>query len=158
MGVYNDGMHEGNTRQIAIGATLHCLSGCAIGEIFGLVIGTAFGLGNAATIAIAITLAFLFGYTLSMMPLLKANLAFKAALGIVLISDTLSIFTMEVADNLVEALIPGAMNAGLVNPLFWATMPLSLLIAFFVAVPVNEYLLKRGQGHALIHKSLHGKH
>lgn len=158
MGVYNQTMHVENIRQVAIGATLHCLTGCAIGEILGLVIGTAFGLSNLTTIFIAVILAFTFGYALSMLPLLKAGLTLKAALSVVLISDTLSIFTMEVADNSVEALIPGAMNAGLVNPLFWATMPLSLLIAFLVAVPVNEYLLKRGQGHALIHKNLHGGH
>lgn len=146
------------TREVAIGATLHCLTGCAIGEIAGLIIGTALGLSNITTIVISIMLAFAFGYTLSVMPLIKAGLALKAALAVVVISDTLSIFTMELADNTVMAVIPGAMNAGLVNPLFWATMPLSLLIAFVVAVPVNEHLLKQGKGHALIHKSLHGKH
>lgn len=157
MGVYNLGM-DGNIRQVAIGATLHCITGCAIGEILGLIIGTAFGLTNLVTIIISIALAFLFGYSLSMLPLLKAGLTVSAALSVVAVSDTVSIATMELADNAVMALIPGAMNAGLVNPLFWATMPISLLIAFFVAVPVNEYLLKRGKGHALIHKQLHGGH
>ncbi|MDL2362958.1 MAG: DUF4396 domain-containing protein [Patescibacteria group bacterium] len=149
---------DGNIRQVAIGATLHCITGCAIGEILGLIIGTAFGLTNLVTIIISIALAFLFGYSLSMLPLLKAGLTVSAALSVVAVSDTVSIATMELADNAVMALIPGAMNAGLVNPLFWATMPISLLIAFFVAVPVNEYLLKRGKGHALIHKQLHGGH
>ena len=150
-------MNHLNTREVAIGATLHCLTGCAIGEIAGLIIGTALGLTNLVTIIISIALAFVFGYTLSVLPLVKAGIGLAAALPVVFVSDTLSIFTMEVADNTVMAIIPGAMNAGLVNPLFWATMPLSLLIAFFVAVPVNEYLLKRGKGHALIHESLQGK-
>lgn len=151
-------MNHENIREVAVGATLHCLTGCAIGEIVGLMIGTALGLSNLITIVISIGLAFVFGYSLSISPLLKAGLGLAAALPIVFVSDTLSIFTMEVADNTVMAIVPGAMNAGLVNPLFWATMPLSLLIAFFVAVPVNEHLLKKGKGHALIHKSLHGKH
>lgn len=151
-------MDDKNTREVAVGATLHCLTGCALGEITGLIIGTALGLSNLATIIISISLAFIFGYTLSMIPLIKVGLGLSAALGIVLISDTLSIFTMEMADNAVMAAVPGAMNAGLVNPIFWATMPLSFLIAFLVAVPVNEHLLKKGKGHALIHKSLHGEH
>lgn len=152
-------MIEDHIREVAIGATLHCLTGCAIGEILGLIIGTALGLTNLTTIIISIALAFVFGYSLSVLPLLKVGLGLTAALSVVAISDTLSIFTMEVADNSVMAIVPGAMNAGLVNPLFWATMPLSLLIAFIVAVPVNEYLLKKGRGHALIHKHLgHGKH
>ena len=141
----------GSTTSMAISATLHCLTGCAIGEIAGLVIGAAAGLGNATTIAISIALAFVFGYSLSTLPLLKAGLAPRAALTVVLAADTLSILTMEVVDNAVVAVIPGAMNAGLVNVVFWVSMMLSLAVAFVAAVPVNRYLLQRGKGHALTH-------
>lgn len=142
----------GDVNSMAVSATLHCLTGCAIGEIIGLIIGTALGLGNLATIAIAVALAFLFGYTLSTLPLLKAGLALGTALSVVLAADTLSIATMEVVDNLVMAAIPGAMNAGLVNPVFWIGMAIALTAAFFAAYPVNRYLLKRGKGHALTHQ------
>ena len=145
----------GSTNAMAVAATLHCLTGCAIGEILGLVIGTALGLGNLATIAIALALAFVFGYTLSTLPLLRAGLGVGAALGIVLAADTLSIATMELVDNLVMALVPGAMEAGLVNPVFWLSMMLALTVAFFAAWPVNRYLLARGKGHALTH-GFHG--
>jgi len=141
----------GHVTSMAISATLHCLTGCAIGEIAGLVIGTAAGLGNPATIAISIALAFLFGYSLSTMPLLRSGLALPTALTVVLAADTLSILTMEIVDNAVVAAIPGAMNAGLVNVTFWISMMLSLAVAFVAAVPVNRYLLKRGKGHALTH-------
>lgn len=142
----------GSTNAMAVSATLHCLTGCAIGEILGLMIGTAIGLSNLATIALAVGLAFLFGYALSTLPLLKAGLTFFAALSVVLAADTLSILTMEIVDNLVMAVIPGAMNAGLVNPVFWVSMMIALTAAFFVAYPVNRYLLQRGKGHALTHK------
>lgn len=145
----------GSTNAMAISATLHCLTGCAIGEILGLMIGTALGLGNLATIAIAVGLAFLFGYALSTLPLLRAGLGLGAALSIVLAADTLSIATMELVDNLVMAAIPGAMEAGLVNPVFWLSMMLALTVAFFAAWPVNRYLLARGKGHALTH-GFHG--
>jgi hypothetical protein len=145
----------GSTNAMAVAATLHCLTGCAIGEILGLVVGTALGLGNLATIVIAIALAFVFGYTLSTLPLLRAGLGAGAALTVVLAADTLSIATMEAVDNLVVALIPGAMDAGLVNPTFWLSMMLALTAAFFAAWPVNRYLLARGKGHALTH-DLHG--
>jgi len=115
-------------------------------------------LSNLVTIAISIGLAFLFGYTLSTLPLLKAGLAVGTALTVVLAADTLSILTMELVDNTVMAVIPGAMNAGLVNPVFWLTMPLSLAVAFVAAVPVNKYLLERGKGHALVHEYHHGHH
>ncbi|OBA99713.1 hypothetical protein A5662_15210 [Mycobacteriaceae bacterium 1482268.1] len=137
---------------MAVSATLHCLTGCAIGEIVGLMIGTALDLSNLATIALAVALAFAFGYSLSTLPLLKAGLAFGAALSVVLAADTLSILTMEVVDNLVMAVIPGAMNAGLVNPIFWIGMMIALTAAFFAAYPVNRVLLKRGKGHALSHR------
>jgi Sec-independent protein secretion pathway component TatC len=141
--------------QVAVAATLHCLTGCAIGEILGMVIGNVAGLSNLTTILISTALAFVFGYSLSLMPLLKHGVEFKKAAMIVLAADTLSILSMEIADNAVMALVPGAMNANLVNPLFWATMPVSLFVGFLVAVPVNQYLLNRGKGHALMHESLH---
>jgi hypothetical protein len=141
----------GSTTAMAISATLHCLTGCAIGEIAGLIIGTAAGPGNLATIAISIALAFLFGYSLSTLPLLKSGLALRTALTIVLAADTLSILTMEIVDNGVMAVIPGAMNAGLVNVLFWLGMMVSLTVAFAAAFPVNRFLLQRGRGHALTH-------
>lgn len=141
--------------RMAGSATLHCLTGCAIGEILGLIIGTALGLSAGWNIVLAIALAFLFGYTLSTLPLLRSGLALGAALTVVLAADTLSIAVMEIVDNLVVALIPGAMSAGLVNPLFWVSMLLALTIAFFAAYPVNRALLKRGKGHALTH-AYHG--
>lgn len=141
---------------MAVSATLHCLTGCAIGEIAGLVIGTAAGIGNGWTIVISIALAFVFGYSLSSMPLVKAGLGLGAALSVVLAADTLSIGTMEVVDNVVMAVIPGAMNAGLVNAVFWIGMMISLVAAFFAAYPVNRYLLQRGKGHALTHGYHHG--
>lgn len=149
--MHHDMGQDMGTNAMALSATLHCLTGCAIGEILGLMIGTALGLGNLATIAIAVGLAFLFGYTLSTLPLLRAGLGVGAALTVVLAADTLSIATMELVDNLVMALIPGAMEAGLVNPVFWLSMMLALTAAFFAAWPVNRYLLTRGKGHALTH-------
>ena len=149
---HHDHHEMGNVNQMAVSATLHCLTGCAIGEIVGLMIGTAFGLSNLATISLAVALAFFFGYSLSTLPLLKAGLALGTALGVVLAADTLSILTMEIVDNLVMAVIPGAMNAGLVNPVFWIGMMIALSAAFFAAYPVNRALLKRGKGHALTHR------
>lgn len=151
--------HErSNLNSMAASATLHCLTGCAIGEIAGLMIGSALGLGVGVTIALAVALAFLFGYLLSTLPLLKAGLGFFAALSVVFAADTLSIATMEVVDNLVMAAIPGAMNAGLVNPIFWLSMMLALAVAFAAAFPVNRYLLTKGKGHALVHKYHQGGH
>ena len=140
---------------MAANATLHCLTGCAIGEILGLMVGTALGLGNAATIALAIALAFVFGYTLSTLPLVKAGLGFFAALSVVFAADTLSIVVMEVVDNVVMAVIPGAMDAGLVNPIFWLGMIIALSAAFVAAFPVNRYLIDKGKGHALTHHAMH---
>lgn len=140
------------TRYTAINATLHCLTGCAVGEIMGLVIGEALGWSNVQTIILSITLAFFFGYGLSILPLLKARVALGAALGLVLAADTLSIATMEIVDNAVMAVIPGAMESGLVNPIFWVSMSIALTAAFIVAFPVNLYLLRRGKGHALMHE------
>lgn len=140
-----------DTRAMAVSATLHCLAGCAIGEILGLMIGTAVGLSTGWTIVLAVSLAFFFGYTLSTLPLLKSGLGLGAALSVVLAADTLSIATMEVVDNAVMVLVPGAMEAGLVNVVFWLAMMLALTVAFFAAYPVNRYLLARGKGHALTH-------
>jgi len=146
------GAHGGGVNAMAASATLHCLTGCAIGEIAGLMIGTAIGLSTGWTIALAVTLAFAFGYALSTLPLLKSGLAFGAAFSVVLAADTLSIATMELVDNLVMALIPGAMEAGLVNVVFWIGMMIALSVAFVAAFPVNRYLLQRGKGHALTHQ------
>lgn len=144
--------HGVSVNKMALSATLHCLTGCAIGEIAGLIIGTALGLNNVATIALAVGLAFLFGYTLSTLPLLRAGVALGTALSVVLAADTLSILTMEIVDNAVMAVIPGAMNAGLVNSIFWLGMMIALGVAFVAAYPVNRYLLGRGKGHALTHE------
>ena len=150
------GGHDmGGVNRMALSATLHCLTGCAIGEILGLMIGTAIGLSTGWTIVLAVSLAFLFGYALSTFPLLKAGLSVGAALAVVFAADTLSIATMELVDNAVMALIPGAMEAGLVNWVFWVSMMIALTAAFFAAYPVNRYLLQRGKGHALTH-AYHG--
>lgn len=142
---------------MALSATLHCLTGCAIGEIAGLMIGTAIGLSAGWTIVLAVSLAFLFGYTLSTLPLVKAGLGVGAALAVVFAADTLSIATMELVDNAVMAMIPGAMEAGLVNWVFWVSMMIALTVAFLAAYPVNRHLLARGKGHALTHAH-HGDH
>ena len=144
--------HGHASRTMALSATLHCLTGCAIGEIAGLMIGTGLGLGNGWTIVVSIALAFLFGFTLSTLPLVKGGLAVGTALSLVLAADTLSIASMEVADNAVMAVIPGAMDAGLVNPVFWVGMMIALTVAFAAAYPVNRYLMARGKGHALTHE------
>ena len=145
------GAHGGGAPSMAAGATLHCLTGCAVGEILGLLVGTAVGLGSWQTIALSVALAFVFGYALSSFPLLRGGLALGAALRLVLAADTVSILTMEVVDNLVMAVIPGAMDAGLVNVVFWVGMAISLVAAFLAAYPVNRLLLARGKGHALTH-------
>lgn len=142
----------GSVNRMAVSATLHCLTGCAIGEITGLITGTAAGLSNTATIVISISLAFFFGFSLSSLPLLKAGVTLASALRIVVAADTVSIATMEVVDNVVMAVIPGAMNAGLVNVVFWVGMMISLAGAFVAAYPVNRHLLQRGKGHALTHE------
>jgi hypothetical protein len=142
------------TRQ-GISATLHCLTGCAIGEVLGMVIGTALGWGNVATIVLAVVLAFVFGYSLTIRPVLRSGLAFKAALGVALAADTVSIAVMEIVDNAVIVLVPGAMEAGLAAWLFWASLVASLAIAFVVTVPVNRWMIGRGKGHAVVHQHHH---
>jgi hypothetical protein len=154
-GGQRDHHDTGGLNSMALSATLHCLTGCAIGEILGLMIGTAIGLSTGWTVALAVALAFLFGYALSTFPLVKAGLGVGAALSIVFAADTLSIATMELVDNLVMAAIPGAMEAGLVNWVFWISMMMALTAAFAVAYPVNRYLLRRGKGHALTHEYQH---
>jgi hypothetical protein len=139
----------------ALSATVHCLTGCAIGEVLGLVIGTALGWGAAQTIILAVALAFLFGYALTMLPLLRSGLPFGTALGLALAADTASITIMEVVDNLIMLTIPGAMDASVTSPLFWGSLAVALLIAGAFAFPLNRWLISRGRGHAVVH-SLHG--
>lgn len=155
---HQNGKNGVNT--MAVSATLHCLTGCAIGEVLGLIIGTVLGLSVGSTILLAVALAFVFGFALSTLPLVKAGIGFFAALTVVAAADTLSIATMELVDNLVMVAIPGALHAGIVNPLFWVSMPIALTVAFFAALPVNKYLLKKNKGHALTMKLLgeHGHH
>lgn len=148
----NSNDHQKSLNKMAASATLHCLTGCAIGEVAGLIIGTALGWTNLSTTILAIALAFFFGYAFSTLPLRKAGLGFMAALSIVFAADTLSIATMEVVDNAVMYIIPGAMHATIIDPLFWISMPVSLTVAYFAALPVNKYLLTKGKGHALVMK------
>lgn len=137
--------------RLAAQATLHCLTGCAIGEVLGMVLGTAWGWSNGATIALAVTLAFVFGYALTAIPLLKSGLPTATALKLALAADTASIFTMEVVDNAIMLAIPGAMDAPLTSALFWGSMTVALVIAGFAAYPVNRWLIARGKGHELVH-------
>jgi hypothetical protein len=136
----------------AVTATLHCLTGCAIGEVLGLAIATALGWGNLASIALAVALAFVFGYSLTMLPLLRAGIVLAAAIPLALAADTISIATMEVIDNLIMLLVPGAMDAGLGDVLFCAALAVALAIAFVLTVPVNRWLISRGRGHAVVHQ------
>lgn len=137
---------------MAISATVHCLIGCSIGEVAGLIIGTHLGLANASTVVLSITLAFISGYILSILPIVKSGVPLKKAARVVIAADTVSILTMEIVDNGVMLVIPGALGAGLLNPLFWVSMAISLVVAFMAAVPVNRYLLQKGKGHALVHE------
>jgi hypothetical protein len=142
---------------VAVSATLHCLTGCAIGEIAGMAIGTALGFSNAATVVLSVALAFLFGYGLTSLPLLRAGLALGAVVPIALASDTFSIAVMEIVDNAVILAVPGAMEAGLGSLLFWGSLTFSLSVAFVAAVPVNRWLIGRGKGHAAVHRTgIHG--
>jgi hypothetical protein len=136
----------------AFSATLHCLTGCAIGEVLGVVVGTALGWSTLATIVLAIVLAFFFGYGLTMLPLLRSGMALGAVLPLAFASDTLSITVMEIVDNLIIVVIPGAMDAGLGSLLFWGSLAFALAVAFVAAFPVNRYLISRGKGHAVVHK------
>lgn len=141
--------------RLALTATAHCLSGCATGEVLGLVIGTALGWATGPTIALAVVLAFLFGYAFTIIPLLRAGLAFGAVLKLALAADTVSILIMEIVDNAIMVVIPGAMDAGLTTWLFWGSLVVALLIAGAAAFPVNRWLISRGKGHAVVHSRHH---
>jgi Domain of unknown function (DUF4396) len=138
--------------RVAFSATVHCLTGCAIGEVLGVVIGTALGWGDYSTIALAIVLAFFFGYSFTAVPLLRAGLAAATVAGLALASDTLSINVMEITDNAILLVIPGAMDAGLDDVLFWGSLAFALAVAFVAAYPVNRWLIARGRGHAVVHQ------
>ncbi|HET8690029.1 MAG TPA: DUF4396 domain-containing protein [Candidatus Saccharimonadales bacterium] len=142
----------------AIQATLHCLTGCAIGEVLGMILATALAWHNALQILLSIFLAFVFGYSLTMWPLLKNKMTLKAALLVALAADTVSIVVMEIADNGFVALVPGALNATLGDWLFWWSLAVSLVVAFILAVPVNGYLMAKGKGHAAVHAHHHHHH
>ena len=142
---------ESSLNRVAFMATVHCLTGCAIGEVLGMIIGTALGWGDWQTIGLAVVLAFFFGYSLTMLPLLGSGLGLAAAIPVALAADTISIAVMEVVDNAIMLLIPGAMEAGLTNLLFWGSLTVALLIAGAVAYPVNRQLIRRGRGHAVVH-------
>ena len=137
--------------RLAASATTHCLTGCAIGEVLGVAIGTALGWGNFETIVLAIALAFLFGYSFTAVPLLRSGLALGAVLPIALAADTFSIMVMEIVDNAIILVIPGAMEAGLGDLLFWASLAFALAVAWVAAFPVNRWLISKGRGHALVH-------
>jgi uncharacterized membrane protein len=136
----------------AVQATLHCLTGCAIGEILGMVLATAFGLGNALSIGLSVVLAFGFGYALTLGPVVRAGVPLRRAFRLTLASDTVSIATMELVDNAFIVIVPGALAAGLGDALFWWSLLASLVIAFVVTVPVNRFLISRGRGHAVLHE------
>jgi hypothetical protein len=159
MGTAGHHEHAGHAEQdlnrTALSATVHCLTGCAIGEILGLVIGTALGLANGTTIALSIALAFFFGYSLTLLPLVRADLSLRQALPLALASDTLSIATMEIVDSLIVLVVPGAMDAGLGDLLFWGSLAGALFVAFWAAFPVNRWLIARGRGHAVVHAYHH---
>jgi hypothetical protein len=137
--------------RLAASATLHCLTGCAIGEVLGLVLATWWGWSNGPSIALAIVLAFFFGYSLTIHPVLRAGLTLRRAIKVALAADTLSILTMELVDNGVMLAVPGAMAAGLADTLFWGSLAFSFVVAFIVTVPVNRWLIGRGKGHAVVH-------
>jgi hypothetical protein len=144
--------HGASLNRLAFSATWHCLTGCAVGEVLGVAIGTALDWSNAPTIALAIVLAFFFGYSFTAVPLLRSGLALGAAAGIALAADTISIAVMEIVDNAVILIVPGAMEAGLADPLFWGSLAFALAIAFVAAYPVNRWLIARGRGHAVVHE------
>ena len=148
----HDGHGDGSLTRSAIQATLHCLTGCAIGEVLGMVIVTALGWGNTASIAVSVVLAFVFGYSLTLRPVIAAGVPLRRALRLAVASDTVSITTMEVVDNAFILVVPGAIAAGLTDSLFWWSLGLSLVIAFALTVPVNRWLIARGRGHAVMHE------
>lgn len=148
-------MKDQSLNKIAASATLHCLTGCAIGEILGMVISSALGWAAVPSIALAVLLAFFFGYLLSLMPLVRHGLGWRKSFKIAFAADTASITVMEITDNAVLMVIPGAIHASLLSFLFWGSLAFSLLVAFFVAFPLNRYLIARGKGHAVAHEYHH---
>ena len=144
--------HAAVSWAMAAQATLHCLTGCAIGEVLGMVIGTSAGLPDAGTVALSVALAFVFGYALTMRGVLRAGVPLRRALGVALAADTVSIAVMEVVDNSVMLAVPGAMDAGLGGWLFWTALAGSLAVAFVLTLPVNRWLMGRGKGHAVVHE------
>jgi len=145
-----------STDRLALQATVHCLTGCAIGEVLGLVIASALGWDDLPSVTLAIVLAFVFGYGLTMRPLVASGMPVKRAGRLAFASDTLSIATMEIVDTLIILAIPGAMAAGILDVRFWGSLAVALLIAGVVAFPVNRWLISRGQGHALVHDAHEG--
>jgi len=143
------------TWKTAMSATLHCLTGCAIGEVLGMVLATWWGWGNWPTVGLSVVLAFFFGYSLTMSSVLRVSVPFRRALRVALAADTLSILVMEIVDNTVVLLVPGALAAGLGDLLFWGSLVASLVIAFVVTVPVNRWMIARGRGHAVVHEYHH---
>ncbi|MGH2944858.1 MAG: DUF4396 domain-containing protein [Solirubrobacteraceae bacterium] len=144
--------HTGSLNALAFSATVHCLAGCAIGEVLGMIIGTALGWSDVATIALAVALAFFFGYSLTSLPLLRSGLALAAVIPTALASDSISIAIMEVVDNAILLVIPGAMEAGLGDFGFWAALAFALPVAGAAAFPANRWMLARGKGHAVVHR------
>jgi hypothetical protein len=149
--------HTGGTVSwsMAATATAHCLTGCAIGEVLGMMIGTAVGLHNAATVVLSVALAFVFGYALTMRGVLRAGVGFQSALGVALAADTVSIAVMELIDNAIMVGVPGAMDAGLTSVLFWTALAGSLAAAFVLTTPINKWMIGRGKGHAVVHRYHH---
>ena len=140
---------------VAASATLHCLTGCAIGEVLGMVIGTSIGLSNWATVALAVALAFVFGYTLTMRGVLRAGMGWPSAVKVALAADTVSIAVMEVVDNAVMLSVPGAVEAGISSWIFWGSLAFALAVAFVVTLPINRWMIGRGRGHAVVHAYHH---
>jgi hypothetical protein len=144
--------------RLAVSATLHCLTGCAIGEVLGMVLATWWGWSDLPSVLLAVVLAFFFGYLLTFVGVRRAGLDASSAIRAALAADTISILVMEVLDNAVMVTVPGAMDAGLANGLFWGALEFSLLVAFVVTVPVNRWLISRGKGHAVVHELAHTGH
>ena len=146
-----DGAARDSLNRVALSATVHCLTGCAIGEVLGMILSTWWGWGSFASIVLAVVLAFFFGYSLTSLPLLRSGMSVRQVAPVAFASDTASITTMEIIDNLFILIIPGAISAGLGDPLFWWSLAVGLLIAGIVAYPVNRWLIARGRGHAAVH-------
>ncbi len=151
----NNPVHHGSgesLNRVAFSATVHCLTGCSIGEVLGMIIGSALGWGNLGTIALAVVLAFFFGYMLTMFPLLRSGMEFRNALRLALAADTITITIMEIVDNAIILAVPGAMDAGISEILFWGSLAFALLVAGVATFPVMRWLISRGRGHAVVHK------